>query len=186
MKESILLKGIKQKNQKSFLKIIDIYSKYVYTVVRNVLGEVMQKEDIEETVSDVFVSLWQKSDNIDLEKPLKPYLVAIARNKAIDKLRTYKGHISLEQMEENQQEMPIYTYDMVSKAENKEKMEIVKGVLKESKPVDRDIFILYYYYYEKTRVIAEKCQVSESKVKTTLSRLRDKMKIELERNGYDG
>ena len=49
---------------------------------------------------------------------------------------------------------------------------------------DKDIFMYYYYYSRKIKEIAKILNISESKTKVKLSRIRKKMRQALERKGY--
>ena len=46
-------------------------------------------------------------------------------------------------------------------------------------PVDREIFLRFYYYYEKIAQIAAAMELTESAVKSRLSRGREKLKSRL-------
>lgn len=54
MNDKRLIHNLKLRKQKALVKVIDIYGGYVYTIVKNIIGDVMQTEDIDEVVSDVF------------------------------------------------------------------------------------------------------------------------------------
>ena len=54
-------------------EVITEYTAYTYTIVSNILGDILPKEDIEETVSDSFVSLWYSREKIRPGK-LKAYM----------------------------------------------------------------------------------------------------------------
>ena len=52
------------------------------------------------------------------------------------------------------------------------------------KEEDRRIFTNYYYYSKKIKEISKELNISEIKVKSRLSRIRKKLKKELEKRGY--
>lgn len=62
--------------------IIDRYSGYAATVIDRVASGALRQSDLEEAVADVFIALWQNAARIQSGAKLKPYLAAIARNKA--------------------------------------------------------------------------------------------------------
>lgn len=86
MKDKRLILKLKQGDSKALNIIIEKYSSYVYTVIRNIIGYYMTEEDIEEVVSDSFVNLWNNSDKLSEDRPLTPYLSAIARNAAKNRI----------------------------------------------------------------------------------------------------
>ena len=69
------------------------YGAYVTTISKEILAGKGTKEDVEEVVSDVFISLWNTAERIDCEKytSIKAYIGMIARNKAKDKIRAIKS-----------------------------------------------------------------------------------------------
>lgn len=178
MRDAELIQRLKNKKQKALIQVMDCYGGYVYTIVRNIIGDRMQKEDIEETVSDVFFKLWVNSDKLEESRPLKPYLVSMARNMARNKLREHKLFSPLEEEEIVQEDV------LAEKMERKEQILIVEEVLKRLPQMEREIFIRYYYNYEKVNDIAERYHVTPSKVKMSLYRIRKQLKSELEGKGY--
>ena len=180
-----LIYSLKKHRERALLQVMELYGGYTYTIVKNILSGIMQQEDIDEVVSDVYLKLWNHVDNLDETKPLKPYLISIARNEARYKLREYHNNISLEEAGNDAFE----NVEIVSEIENKilmdEQLAIIKKILDSCSKKDTEIFVRYYYNYEKVREIAIQCNVSESKVKMTLSRLRKKIAKALEDEGYE-
>lgn len=93
MKERTLLKQLQRKNEKALEEIMKKYGAYVTTISKEILAGKGTKEDVEEVVSDVFISLWNTAERIDCEKytSIKAYIGMIARNKAKDKIRAIKS-----------------------------------------------------------------------------------------------
>ena len=70
------------------------------TVLYNMVGNGLPKEDIEEIVSDVFVVLWKNAEYIDLSKgTLRSYIAATARNHALKRLNKKKDYTNLDDIE---------------------------------------------------------------------------------------
>ena len=60
-------------------------------IVYNIIGVIMTKEDVEETVADTFVSLWKSAQTLDSTKGwIRSYLGSLARIGANKKLRDVK------------------------------------------------------------------------------------------------
>ncbi len=66
--EEKLLMRLKNGKRNAIDEAIAVYTPYLSTVLYNMLGNRLPKEDIEEILSDVFVTLWKNADTIDLEK----------------------------------------------------------------------------------------------------------------------
>ena len=89
MNERTLLRLLRDGDTAALGEIIGQYTPYLYAVAANILGHALPQEDIEEVVSDSFVSLWTHRQNVAPGK-LKPWLAAVCRNRAKDALRARK------------------------------------------------------------------------------------------------
>ena len=67
---------------------MDRYAAYAAKIIAAYIGRTLPPEDLEEVLSDVFVNLWNGRARIEGE--IRPYLAAIARNAARQKLRTFR------------------------------------------------------------------------------------------------
>ena len=90
MKES-LESRLNRHDESALSEIIDQYSRLTATVIYNTSKGSLSKEDIEETVSDVFITLWNNADKV-MEGKLKGYLCAIARTRALNKIAANKNN----------------------------------------------------------------------------------------------
>ena len=74
-----------------------------------------------------------------------------------------------------------YTHN---EAEEKEKICIITEELTKMKKEDKDIFTYYYYESKNIKEIANILKITEIKAKSRLSRIRKKLRKELEKRGY--
>lgn len=75
-----------ERDQAAFLKVYDRYSRLVYNLARKILRD---DSEADEVLQDVFWQLWKSISQIDLEKGnLFSWLVVLARNRSIDRLRS--------------------------------------------------------------------------------------------------
>lgn len=80
---------IYKKDNKAFTLLYDMYSKSMYGVIFNLIND---KEESEDILQEVFVKIWKNIDSYNEEKGrFFTWILNIARNTAIDKLRS-KGH----------------------------------------------------------------------------------------------
>lgn len=183
MKEEKLLLNLKRKRRDALEKVINLYSGYVSTIVYGVMGDLMSREDREEVVADTFLALWNHAESLDEhQQSIRGYLAAIARNKAISKLR-------------GQREIPLEIDEIILKIPpgtgleesliQKELEELLRQMVNEMESPDREIFIRFYYRYEKINEISERMGMNPSTVKTKLVRGRTKLKNMLYERGYD-
>ncbi|MCD8390300.1 MAG: sigma-70 family RNA polymerase sigma factor [Firmicutes bacterium] len=176
-----LIQGIRRKRRGALEKAIDLYTPYVGTVIYNVIGSTMTKEDVEEVISDVFISLWRNADKFDGKKGcLRSYLGASARNMAKNKLASLRVSVELTE------NVAAPYAEPNKRLERDEEREIVIHSINELGEPDSEIFMRYYYYDEKIRNIAKILKMPENTVKTKLARGRVKLKNMLQRrNGNE-
>ena len=160
-------------------KLIDEYSGYIYTIIKNMSANIFNQEDIEEIISDTFFILWKNQNKIDKEKSLSSYIAGIARNLVKEKLRKTNNNII------NDLEFDFFDIQIIDlEYENREKIEIIKNTMEKMKEQDKDIFNLYYYGNRKINEISKILKITEFNVKSRLHRIRKKLKNELLKGGY--
>ena len=161
-------------------KVINEYSGYIYIIVKNLAKETISKEDIEEIISDVFVTFWNNREKLDKTKPIKNYLAGITKNLIKLKYRKIQIGFNIEDYENRL----IANLNIEENFEISESNNIIEKTLENMKKEDKDIFIMYYYNSKKIKEISKTLNISESKVKTKLHRIRKRLRKELEKNGY--
>lgn len=180
-KEKQVIKLLKQSPEEGLKMAIEIYGSAVKTICTNILDN-LEKEDIEEAISDTFFKLWKNIDNFKTNKntSLKSYVYAISRNVCFDKLRRLNLNLSLFDIDENNLGVSINMYDEYAKIQNEK---IIKETLNKFKEPDKSIFILRFFYFEKIKNIALKLNLNEKKIENILHRSKNKLKDELIKGG---
>lgn len=178
MNDRELFEGIKQKDTSCLEKFIEKYSDYIAKIVTCVGGKSLRKQDIEEITADVFISIWQNAEKINMVgDSMKSYLGAIARNKTKTVLSSKK--VELLPLNEDILAKGILTDDILEK----ETYELVNKTVCEMEEPDREIFIRRYFFFEKVREIAEHLSMNKKTVETRLLRGREKLKSMLVERG---
>lgn len=180
MNENKLLRQMKRGDTKALCAIIDGYAPYVTAIVSNIFGSKLGQEDIEETVSDVFYSLWRTAGKVQPGK-LKAYLGAIARNTAKNKLRSLQLALPLE---DDAIVLPDTTPGPEAEALQKELRQETRQAVDALPEPDREIMQRYYFLYQPTGEIARDMGLNSSTVTTKLFRSREKLRRHLEERGY--
>ena len=168
--EQYLIQQIKTGSQKALETVIDRYGSYVKAISTNIIKPSMTDADVEEVVSDVFLSLWSHPGDPD-RGSLKGYLAAITRNKARDRLRRFHIEIPLEN---DFLEVPVE--DSCRQIELAQLKQAVKQMVDRLEEPDRTILLRYYYFYQKTDAIAQDMGMKPATVRTKLARSRQKLK----------
>ena len=157
------------------------YDRYLYKIAYNILGD---REDCEECLSDVYLGAW---NSIPPQEPsvLQAYLAKLTRRSAItmlrrksrDKRRVSEYSVSLYELEEclPDNNTPEKEADLKLLAD------AVNSWLRTLSPDKQAAFIGRYYFSDSIRDIAGHLDVSETKVKSMLCRLRTELKKHLEK-----
>ena len=180
MDDRTLLRKLKKGDDGALHALIGRYSAYLYTVAANILREELPREDIEEVVSDVFLSLWNNRRKIE-PVSLQSYLAAMARNSARNRLRAKKPTVPLEDDLLTVQPAPD---SMEEALHRKQLCHQVSAAVDAMGEPDREIFLRYYYFYQKTSEIASRMKLTEPAVRARLHRGRKKLKAWLAERGY--
>jgi RNA polymerase sigma-70 factor (ECF subfamily) len=82
--DATLMQQLLRKDVGAFEQLYERHSRVVYSLVLRILR---QGPTAEEVVQDVFLQLWRNSGQYDLRRPFVPWLLTLARNRALDHLR---------------------------------------------------------------------------------------------------
>ena len=177
--EEQALRQMKQGSQDALAWFIQRYGAYVSTIIHNIIGQRMSNADVEEVASDVFLALWNNAGKI-LPNAARSWLATVARNTARSRLRRASDTLPLD-------EEAVIVDDRTPEAtlERREQAVRVRMALLSLNPVDREVFLRFYYYYQKTADIAADMGLNESTVRTKLNRGRAKLRDFLTREGHN-
>lgn len=163
--------------EKAMSILVDKYSSLVYTIVYSKLGKLSAKEDIEETVADVFIQLFRYSDSIDLEKgPIKVYISVIAKRIAQRKVITIINKGKTVPIDEISDSIPTSIEEIKKREERQVLLECVKKL---GKP-DSDILVLKYFYGLKSKEIGKTLGIKTNTVDKRISRALEKLRTKCE------
>lgn len=179
-KREMTLKEYIKGNRIDIDKVVEDYYGYIYMIVKNIKSIGILEEDMEEIISDVFLALWKNYASLTEETKIKPYLAGIAKNVLKNKYRKTKIDYPISDYEE--QLVSPYTLEIIS--EEREQNEMIRKSLRNMKQEEYQIFMAFYYENKKIKEIAKKLDISESKVKVILHRLRKELKEQLKKGGY--
>lgn len=160
------------------------YGARLRSLARGVLDSA---EDAEECVNDAYLAVWNR---IPPEKPesLFAFVSKIVRNTALTRLRdgsAKKRGKNVTVCLDGLSDILPSGDDVSERIEAAELASLINGFLRACGEDERDIFILRYYGFMPVSDIAKKYGFTQSKVKMTLKRCRDRLKAHLERNGYN-
>ena len=165
--EMKLLCSLQAREEQALEQAIRTYTPYLSTVIFRAAGNSLSKEDTEEIVSDVFLSLWRNPERIDLQKgTLRAYLAGAARNQICKRLRVWKPELSLE-------DLGVDTLEAIPAPSSDS---LLWDTVAELGEEDAEIFVRFYRYGESLREIAGAMDLKVPTIKTRLSRGKKKLK----------
>ncbi|CEN83120.1 ECF subfamily RNA polymerase sigma-24 subunit [[Clostridium] sordellii] len=169
MKEKFLIKNIKKRKEKGMEMLIDEYSGFILSIVRNYLGSLKNYE--EECLDDVLLAIW---DNIDYYKgdksTFKNWIGSIAKYKAINYKKKYIRELESIEIEEN---TISYKDKDLLQHEIKEEIDSLLNHLSEK---DREIFKKYYLEDIELSDIAKEFNTNVDNLYNRISRGRKKLR----------
>lgn len=159
------------------------YGAYLLKVSYNILENI---EDSKEKVNDTYMKAW-KSIPPHTPKKLSAFLAKITRELSIDE---YRRRHSLKRKTTEYalafDELSDFISDDDSPVEKVEKsllVDEIRSFVDSLSEEQRNIFVCRYFFFDSIKSIAAYYSMSESNVKTTLYRLREKLKEKLEGEG---
>ena len=183
MTDEELIAMLEVKDRKALVELENKYGSYCKSIAMNILRN---RQDTDECLNDAYLSVWNAIPPAHPDD-LRMYVSGVVRNAAINLWRRShaqkrgSGHIELlleELSDVAASDNPLEKLDdtLALKAAFNE-------FLGSLKPEQRRIFLLRYWYMDTIEEIADKLDISESKVKVSLHRTRNKLKKFLEREG---
>ncbi len=173
-----------QRDEKAISVTKEKYGKFCYTIAYRILHN---REDAEECENDTYLDAW---NSMPPQKPsvLSSFLGTITRRKSIDKWRKKNAgkrgggeyEISIYELENSIHDEKTFDEQL----EVEELAKIISLFLRGLPPIERNVFIRRYWYFDSIKEICERCDFGQSKVKTMLLRTRQKLISHLEKEGF--
>lgn len=157
-------------------KIMEKHNNYIKKIIQtNKIN--LSKEDEEEIIVDVYLTLWKNQKKLDINKNISPYIAGITKNLILKKLRNKKTTYNIEDYQDEIISSLNIEILHFQNETNKKIIDYIENMKKE----DKDIFIYYYYKEKKIKEISSLLNISESKVKSKLYRIRKKIQRKLKK-----
>lgn len=173
MDERKLAERIRRKRRGALEQAVEQFTPYVSTVILRTLSGRACREDVEELTADVFLALWTHAETLDPTQGLRPWMAAVARNKATDWLRANRPCDPLPEDTQDSAEGPE------ERAERREWSARLWAAVDALPEPDRSLFFRYYYEEEKLKEIARDLGLSPGAAKQRLYRGRKTLKAAL-------
>jgi RNA polymerase sigma-70 factor (ECF subfamily) len=169
--EQALIDKCQNGNLRYFSEIYDLYIKKIYEFI---YFKTHHKQIAEDLTSQTFLKSLENINKYDFKKgKFSSWLYAVARNTVIDHYRTQKHDLNIEDAWDLSSDD-----DIVSDAENKEKIKKLKTHLKKLTGDQRDVIILRVWDNMSYKEISEIIGKSEANCKMIFSRATEKIRKE--------
>lgn len=183
MKDEAIINLIYEKDELGLSKLADKYEKLLIHIATGILGS--RSRDIEECINDSYLKLWNHIEQYDMQKAsLKTYLKVIVRNTAINKLRDLRKREDCE-LPEDITDVAKHYIDQGQNVEgqifNNENMKQLNIIIGQLNKKDQELVIRKYFYLQSSKDIAVATKMTVTAIDSRLSRLRNKMKQDFEK-----
>lgn len=152
--------------------LVDDYTPYIKSIINNIVGNNLTKEDKEEILIDVFFSIWDKFSKNKKILVFDSYIAGITKNLIRTKLRDVKLTFNIDDCENLIETNSNYLYE-------NDYIWQVRKCISNLKDIDISIVNSFYYDSKSIKDIANELNISEFNVKTRLYRIRKKISKEL-------
>jgi RNA polymerase sigma-70 factor (ECF subfamily) len=123
--------------------LYDRFGKLAYSVVLAIVRDASTTEDL---VQETFLRVWNRIQAFEPDRgALGPWLLAIARNRAIDHIRCSSSRMDRNAFELDVREHPSLFVDMQREVENTEHARIIRAAIKKLNANQQKVIELAYY-----------------------------------------
>jgi RNA polymerase sigma-70 factor (ECF subfamily) len=185
--EQFNIPALKAGDRAEFARLVETYSGLIYRLSLKMLGNPQDAEDI---LQETFIKAYHHLPSFDGRSKLSTWLYRIATNEALMLLRRRKkstGMVSIEDPYEGEDEIqePLQIVDWCCLPErdlmSAEALAHLDAAIENLPPRLRAVFLLREIEGLSTQETAEVLNISETAVKTRLSRARLRLREELSR-----
>ncbi len=185
MNDNEIIELFNKRSEEAIKETDKVYGRYCRALTYGILGN---HEDSEECVNDTYMRLWEQ---IPPKRPprLGAFAAKIARNLALNRREQLAadkrgGGLCAVDYDEIAECLPSGN-TVEKKSDENELTAALERFVRTLAPEKRQIFLKRYWGFMQVSAIASEMGISPEKVKTSLHRTREKLRIFLEKEGID-
>jgi RNA polymerase sigma-70 factor (ECF subfamily) len=172
-----LVRRLKARQPKAMSKLYDRYGRLAYSLIFRIVQNSAVAEDL---VQETFLHVWNRVHSFDAEQgALGAWLLAVARNRALDHLRSTAGRTDSNAASLQEGETPAWFAKLDTRAFAIERMRRLQSAFEKLTPQQRQILEMAYYEGLSQTEMAERLHQPLDTVKTStlgaLKILRDEL-----------
>ena len=173
-----LIGRLQRRDPQALAELYDRYGRLVYALIVRVVRDGAIAEDL---VQETFLRAWNRSQGLDAERGcVGAWLLAVARNRAIDYLRSAAGR-ERNSVEFEENDHPALYCDMEPDILRSDKTRRVKAAMEKLAPNHREVMHLAYFEGLSQTEMAERMGqplgTVKTWVRTALKSLRDELGV---------
>ncbi|HZT30302.1 MAG TPA: sigma-70 family RNA polymerase sigma factor [Bryobacteraceae bacterium] len=171
-----LAERLQRREPEALAELYDRYGRLAYALIYRIVRDTGAAEDL---VQETFLRVWNRAQGFDAGKgSLGPWLLAVARNRAIDYLRSTSGRLR-NALELEETEHPSHFLDLEKQILNSDMVRRVKGAFARLSENQRAVIELAYFEGLSQTEMAERMGqplgTVKTWVRTALQILRDEL-----------
>ena len=173
-----LVRRLQQRDPRALGELYDRYGRLAFSLILRIVRDAGIAEDL---VQETFLRVWNRVGGFDADKgAIGPWLLAVARNRAIDYLRSASGR-ERNALEFEETDHPSLYRDMESEILQSDRARRVKAALQKLSPQHRQVIELAYFEGLSQTEMAERMGqplgTVKTWVRTALKMLRDDLGV---------
>jgi RNA polymerase sigma-70 factor (ECF subfamily) len=138
-----LAERLKRREPAAMSELYDRYGRLAYSLIYRIVRDVGVAEDL---VQETFLRVWNRSQGFDAERgALGPWLLAVARNRAIDYVRSSGGKMARGSLELEYAEHPSVFVNFEADVLSQDQARRVRGALDRLNENQRHVIELAYF-----------------------------------------
>jgi len=172
-----LARRLKNRDPRAMAELYDRYGRIAFALIMRIVRNEAAAEDL---VQETFIRVWNRVHAFDHERgALGPWVLAVARNRAIDYLRSVEGRLEKSALELDKLEQPALFMNLENSVLNIDRVRQLRGAFEKLTPNQRLVLELAYYEGLSQTEMADRLKqplgTVKTWVRTALKLLRDEL-----------
>jgi RNA polymerase sigma-70 factor (ECF subfamily) len=159
-----LARRLKAREPHAMSDLYDRYGRIAFSLIYRIVRNTAAAEDL---VQETFLRVWNRAQSFDQQRgSLGPWILTVARNRAIDYLRSIDGRMSASTLELDRLENPALFSDFEDSALTMDRTRRLKSAFEKLSPNQRMVIELAYFEGLSQTEMAERMKQPLGTVKT--------------------
>jgi len=159
-----LARRLRERDAGAMRELYDRYGRLIYSMIQRIVRNSAAAEDL---VQETFLRIWNRMPAFDQERgALGPWVLTVARNRAIDYLRSTDGRMSAGALDLDRLEHPGQFCDFDNRALSLDRARMLKEAFEKLTPNQKTVIELAYYEGLSQTEMADRMQQPLGTIKT--------------------